>query len=89
MASARAKLGRSVLLGLGTVLTPEAVRDAIRAGAAAVGVGDEIVSKDLLAQREFSEITRPARAFVEAVQLPSSKPIRRWAPPGKDSPWTR
>jgi len=68
LASARAKLGRSVLLGLGTVLTPEAVRDAIRAGAAAVGVGDEIVSKDLLAQREFSEITRRARAFVEAVQ---------------------
>ncbi len=44
------------------------VGDFIRAGAAAVGVADEIVSKDLLAQQEFSEITRRARAFVEAVQ---------------------
>jgi 2-dehydro-3-deoxyphosphogluconate aldolase/(4S)-4-hydroxy-2-oxoglutarate aldolase len=44
------------------------VGEFIRAGAAAVGVDDEIVSKDLLAQREFSEISRRARAFVEAVQ---------------------
>jgi 2-keto-3-deoxy-6-phosphogluconate aldolase len=65
---ARVKLGRGVVLGVGTVLTADAARDAIRAGAAAVGVGDEIVSKDLLAQREFSEITRRARAFAEAVQ---------------------
>lgn len=44
------------------------VGDFIRAGAAAVGVGDEMVPKDLLAQREFSEITRRAQAFVEAIQ---------------------
>ena len=49
-------------------ITLENVGDFIQAGAAAVGVGDEIVSKDLLAQRSFSEITRRARAFVEAVQ---------------------
>ncbi len=33
---ARAKLGRGVLLGVGAVLTPEAARDAVRAGAAFV-----------------------------------------------------
>jgi 2-dehydro-3-deoxyphosphogluconate aldolase/(4S)-4-hydroxy-2-oxoglutarate aldolase len=46
----------------------ENVGDFIRAGAAAVGVGDQMISKDLLARREFSEITRRAQAFVQAVQ---------------------
>lgn len=46
----------------------ENVGDFIRAGAAAVGAGDEIVSKGLLLHRQFSEITRRARAFVEAIQ---------------------
>ena len=46
----------------------ENVGDFIRAGAAAVGVGDGILSKDLLARRDFAEITRRARAAVEAVQ---------------------
>ncbi|MFI5338352.1 MAG: bifunctional 4-hydroxy-2-oxoglutarate aldolase/2-dehydro-3-deoxy-phosphogluconate aldolase [Candidatus Methylomirabilales bacterium] len=56
------------------------VGDFIRAGAAAVGVGDEIVSKDLLAQREFSEITRRARAFVEAVQRARGQVARPMQP---------
>jgi 2-dehydro-3-deoxyphosphogluconate aldolase/(4S)-4-hydroxy-2-oxoglutarate aldolase len=46
----------------------ENVGEFIRAGAAAVGVGDEMVPKDALAGREFSDITRRTRAFVEAVQ---------------------
>jgi hypothetical protein len=87
------KLGRGIFLGLGSVLTPEAARDAIRAGAAAVGVGDEIVSKDLLAQREFSEITRRARAFAEAVQRARGRVERPPQPvrpiEGPDTRWRR
>jgi len=61
-------------------ITLENVGDFIRAGAAAVGLGDEIVSKDLLAQRGFSEITRRARAFVEAVQRARGRVARPMQP---------
>jgi 2-dehydro-3-deoxyphosphogluconate aldolase/(4S)-4-hydroxy-2-oxoglutarate aldolase len=44
------------------------VGDFIRAGAAAVGVGDEMVPGDAVARRDFAEITRRTGAFVEAVQ---------------------
>lgn len=46
----------------------EDVGDFIRAGAAAIEVGREIISEDLLARREVSEITRRVRAFVETVR---------------------
>ena len=39
----------------------------IQAGAAAVGVGGEMVPKGLLARREFGEITKRAREFADAV----------------------
>ena len=39
----------------------------IHAGAAALGVGGEMVSRDLLARRDFAEITLRARAFARAV----------------------
>lgn len=39
----------------------------IRAGAAALGVGGEMVSRDLLARRDFAEITRRAQAFADVV----------------------
>jgi 2-dehydro-3-deoxyphosphogluconate aldolase/(4S)-4-hydroxy-2-oxoglutarate aldolase len=40
----------------------------LQAGAAAVGVGSEMVPKDLLARRAFPEITARARAFADAVR---------------------
>ena len=46
----------------------EDVGDFIRAGAAAVEVGREMLSEDLLARRETSEITRRVSAFVETVR---------------------
>ena len=39
----------------------------IQAGAVAVGVGGEMVPKDLLARRAFPEITARARAFSDAI----------------------
>jgi len=39
----------------------------VRAGAAALGVGGEMVSRDLLARGELAEVTRRARAFADAV----------------------
>ena len=56
----------------------------IQAGAAAVGVGGELVSKDLLARRAFREITVRAREFSQAIRqargqvgrpVPSVRPI--------------
>jgi 2-dehydro-3-deoxyphosphogluconate aldolase / (4S)-4-hydroxy-2-oxoglutarate aldolase len=56
----------------------------IQAGAAAVGVGGELVSTDLLARRAFHEITVRAREFYQAIRqargqvvrpVPSAKPI--------------
>jgi 2-dehydro-3-deoxyphosphogluconate aldolase/(4S)-4-hydroxy-2-oxoglutarate aldolase len=41
----------------------------IQAGAAAVGVGGELVSQEMLERRAFREITTRAREFVNAVQL--------------------
>ena len=40
----------------------------MQAGAVAVGVGGEMVPKDLLARRAFPEITARARAFADAVR---------------------
>lgn len=59
----------------------ENVEAFIIAGAAAVGVGGEMVPKDLLARRAFGEITKRARAFADAVARarPASD---RWASSG-------
>jgi 2-dehydro-3-deoxyphosphogluconate aldolase/(4S)-4-hydroxy-2-oxoglutarate aldolase len=46
----------------------DAVPAFLQAGAAAVGVGGEMVPKDLLARRAFGELTPRARAFVDAVR---------------------
>jgi 2-dehydro-3-deoxyphosphogluconate aldolase/(4S)-4-hydroxy-2-oxoglutarate aldolase len=46
----------------------ENVEAFIAAGAAAVGVGGEMVPKEVLARREFGEITARAREFAEAVR---------------------
>jgi 2-dehydro-3-deoxyphosphogluconate aldolase/(4S)-4-hydroxy-2-oxoglutarate aldolase len=58
----------------------ENVEDFIRAGAAAVGVGGEMVPKDLVERRAFDEITRRARAFAEAVRR-AREQGRRPVPP--------
>jgi 2-dehydro-3-deoxyphosphogluconate aldolase / (4S)-4-hydroxy-2-oxoglutarate aldolase len=47
----------------------------IQAGAAAVGVGGEMVSKEQLARRAFPEITARARAFVDAVKGARERPV--------------
>ena len=62
----------------------------IQAGAAAVGVGGEIVSTELLARRAFPEITACARTFVEAVKGARERPVPS-APPIKpiEGPDTR
>lgn len=54
----------------------------IQAGAAAVGVGGEIVSIELLARRGFPEITARARAFCEAIRYARERGERP-APPIK------
>jgi len=52
----------------------------IRAGAVMVAVGDEIASREALERREFSEVTRRARAFVEAVRQARGQVARRGQP---------
>jgi 2-dehydro-3-deoxyphosphogluconate aldolase/(4S)-4-hydroxy-2-oxoglutarate aldolase len=49
-------------------VTPETVADFIRAGAAAVGVGSELVSRDALNRGAYSEIGALAGEFIEAVR---------------------
>jgi 2-dehydro-3-deoxyphosphogluconate aldolase/(4S)-4-hydroxy-2-oxoglutarate aldolase len=68
----------------------DSVAPFIQAGAAAVGVGGEIVSAKLLARRAFPEITARARAFVEAVKSARERPVPS-APPIKpiEGPDTR
>lgn len=51
----------------------------IQAGAAAVGVGGEMVSRDLLTRRAFAEITSRARGFSEAVRR--ARQEAQWAVP--------
>jgi 2-dehydro-3-deoxyphosphogluconate aldolase/(4S)-4-hydroxy-2-oxoglutarate aldolase len=62
----------------------------IQAGAVALGVGGEMVSRDLLARRAFREITARARAFVDAVKSARGQPVPP-APPIKpiEGPDTR
>jgi 2-dehydro-3-deoxyphosphogluconate aldolase/(4S)-4-hydroxy-2-oxoglutarate aldolase len=45
----------------------------IKAGAAAVGVGSNLVSKDALAKKDFASITSSARAFVDAIRAARAK----------------
>ena len=45
----------------------------IKAGAAAVGVGSNLVSKEALAKKDFASITHSARAFVEAIRAARGK----------------
>ena len=49
-------------------VTLENVGDFLRAGAAAVGVGSELLPASLLAERDFAAITNLAQRFVSAVQ---------------------
>ena len=49
-------------------VTLETLGDFIRAGAAAVGVGSELVSRDALARGDYSAIGSLAREFLSAVQ---------------------
>lgn len=42
------------------------VKDFIRSGAAALGVGSALVSRTILQNRDWNELTRLARAFVDA-----------------------
>jgi 2-dehydro-3-deoxyphosphogluconate aldolase/(4S)-4-hydroxy-2-oxoglutarate aldolase len=71
-------------------VTLDGIAAFIRAGAAAVGVGGEIVSAERLARRAFPEITARARAFVEAVKSARERPVPP-APPIKpiEGPDTR
>jgi 2-dehydro-3-deoxyphosphogluconate aldolase/(4S)-4-hydroxy-2-oxoglutarate aldolase len=65
-------------------VTLENVGPFIQAGAAAVGVGNALVPRDLVTRRAFADITALARAFVDAVHrardradrpVPAVKPV--------------
>lgn len=47
----------------------------IQAGAAALGVGSDIVSQALIERQAYGEITSRARAFVEAVKAARGRPV--------------
>jgi 2-dehydro-3-deoxyphosphogluconate aldolase / (4S)-4-hydroxy-2-oxoglutarate aldolase len=47
-------------------VTLDNVRDMFDAGAAAVGVGSEMISRDALARRDYEDIARMARLFLAA-----------------------
>jgi len=49
-------------------VTPEAARSYIVAGAWALGVGSELVGKDVISDEGFESLRRRARAFTEAVK---------------------
>lgn len=49
-------------------INPENARDYLNAGAAALGVGGNLISKKAVASGEFEEITEAARALVAAVR---------------------
>ncbi len=51
----------------------ESVGDFIRAGAAAVGMDGGVVARESMAEREFTEITRRAWEFAEAVRRARSE----------------
>lgn len=63
----RAPLPQVELAPVGGV-TLENAAAFMRAGAAALGVGGELVNQALLDARDFQEITRRAQAFIQAVQ---------------------
>lgn len=48
-------------------VTAENLKDFVAAGASGVGVGGNLVSKKLVAARDFAGITRNAKAFADAV----------------------
>jgi 2-dehydro-3-deoxyphosphogluconate aldolase/(4S)-4-hydroxy-2-oxoglutarate aldolase len=48
-------------------VSAENARDYLQAGAVAVALGGSLVSADLIAQGQFSEITRRARQCIAAV----------------------
>jgi 2-dehydro-3-deoxyphosphogluconate aldolase/(4S)-4-hydroxy-2-oxoglutarate aldolase len=50
-------------------VTVENVGEMFDAGAAAVGVGSEMISKDALARRDYAAISALAAEFLAAVRL--------------------
>src|SRR5207302_1351108 len=71
---ARRTGGERILIGAGTVIDAEgarsairAVADFIRAGATAVGVGSELVPREVLASGNYQSIAARAERFVTAV----------------------
>lgn len=49
-------------------ITAENCREYIKAGAFAVGAGSDLVDKGIVDRREFAELERRARAFIEGVR---------------------
>ena len=49
-------------------VTLDTVREMFGAGAAAVGVGSELISKDALAKRDYGAISALASLFIAAVR---------------------
>jgi len=49
-------------------VSPETIAELFQAGAAAVGVGTELISKDALARRDYAAIEARAKQFVAAVR---------------------
>jgi len=49
-------------------VTPENCREYLAAGAAAVAIGSSVVNKEVLAQRNWRQITQAATAYVEAAR---------------------
>ena len=58
----------------GIDLTEESVRTWIRAGAACLGVGAKLISKDVLARGDFGEIARRVKALLAWIEAARSAP---------------
>jgi len=56
-------------------VTLENLAEMFKAGAAAVGVGTELVSKDALARRDYAAIGALAKQFLEKVSQARSRPL--------------
>ena len=56
-------------------VTPEIAGDFLAAGSVALGVGSSLVSKGVLEKGDWSELTRRAQRFVDAVQA-ARAPVR-------------
>ena len=53
-------------------VTPETAAALLKAGSTALGAGSSLVSKEILEKRDWAELTKRAKAFVQAVRAAKS-----------------